>query len=174
MRIAFAILRGLSSISTTSDVGAREHGGVVYAVAHEGQHFAGLLFGKQLLHLAHLILGQKLAENGVYAKLLRHALRDLVAVTGEHDGLLHADALERADGVLRVGLHHVADEDMPAVLAVYRHMHHRADVAAFREFNAELLHQPVVARGDVVPVHLRRDAVAAYLLHVAHAAFRPQ
>ena len=55
---------------------------------------------------------------------------------------------------------------MTGVLAVDRHMDDRADAVALDGFNAELLHQLGVARGDGVAVHYGGDAVAVDLLAV--------
>lgn len=105
----------------------------------------------------------------VDAKLLRDVIGDLLNVAREHDGLLHARALEGRDGIARVALYHVGDHDMAGVLAVDRHVDDRADAAALLPLDAELIHELAVARGHTVAVHGRDHAAAAALFDVRHA-----
>ena len=54
----------------------------------------------------------------VKAELLRHGVRHLVAVAGEHDAALDARSVQVGDGLLGVILHDVGDDDVPGVRAV--------------------------------------------------------
>ena len=103
------------------------------------------------------------------AELLRDMVGDLLNVAREHDGFLHARALEGGDGVARVGLYHVGDDDMAGILAVDRHVDDRADAVALLPLDTQLIHELAVARGHAVAVHGRDHAAAAALFNVRYA-----
>ena len=106
----------------------------------------------------------------VHAQLRRHRVRHLFGVAGEHDGLFHAGLMQRLDGLLRVGLHHVGDNDVSGVLPVHRHVDDGTHAVTVVIRDAQLLHKLAVARRHRMTVHHRRDAVAAELLNVRHTA----
>ena len=105
----------------------------------------------------------------VDAELLRHVVGDSLNVAREHDGLLHARALEGRDGIARVVLDDIGDHDVAGVCAVNRHVDDRADAAAVLPLDTELIHELAVARGHAVAVHGRDHAAAAALFDVRHA-----
>ena len=153
-----------------ADIRPAQHRRVVDAVAHEGQLGLPALVAQQLLHLRHLVPGQQLAVHLVHAQLRRHRVRHLLGVAGEHDGLFHARLMQRGDGRLGVGLHHVGDHDVPRILPVHRHVDDGPHAVAVVIGNTQLDHQLAVAGGHRVAVHHGGDAVAAALLDVRHTA----
>ena len=94
-----------------------------------------------------------------------------VPVAGEHDGGADAGALQGGDGLGRVGLDYVGDDDVPGVFAVDGHMDDGPGwLMAFDRFNTQMTHEAAVAGGDLFSVDFHDDAVAADLLHLADAA----
>ncbi len=152
-----------------ADVRPAQHRCVVDAVAHKGQLGLAGLAGEQLLHLRHLVPGQQLAVHLVHAQLRRHRVCHLFGVAGEHDGLLHARLMQRGDGRLGVGLHHVGDHDVPRVLPIHRHVDDGPHAVAVVVGDTQLDHQLAVAGGHRVAVHHGGDAVAADLPDIRHA-----
>ena len=106
----------------------------------------------------------------VHAQLRRHRVGHLFGVAGKHDGLFHAGLMQRLDGLLRVGLHHVGDNDVSGVLPVHRHVDDGTHAVTVVIRDAQMLHELAVARRHWMTVHHRRDAVAAELLNVRHTA----
>ena len=124
---------------------------------------------QQLLYFGDLILRQQLRAELVDAQLLRHGCCHVGAVARQHDGFLHACGPQRGNGLSRVGLDDVGDDDVPDVLAVKRHVQDGAGQLALVAAHAAFAHQLVVAHQHHVLVDLRAHAVAALLLHVVDA-----
>ena len=108
--------------------------------------------------------------NLVHAQLGGDALGHILRVAGQHDGFGHAGLMQRVDGLLRMGLDNVGDDDVSGVFAVHRHVNDRAHAVTVLIGDPQLVHQLGVARRHSHAVHSRRHAVAADLLDVGHAA----
>ena len=95
---------------------------------------------------------------------------DLLHVTGEHNGLLNARMLQVCNGLLGVRLDDIGDDDVAGVLAVERHVDYCADTVAALVGDVQLLHELVVAGGDLNSIYLGDNAVAADLFDIRDAA----
>ena len=147
-----------------ADVGTAQHGGVVDAVAHEGQLARLPWRPSSSSTLLTLSAGSRsLCTSSTPSSAATDSATRL-GVAGEHDGLVHAGLMQGGDGLLGVGLHHVGDDDVTGVLAVHGHVDDGADAVAVVVGDAQLLHELAVAGGDGYAVHLGGDAVAAELL----------
>ena len=104
----------------------------------------------------------------VYAQLGCHLPGRRVCIAGEHNGLFDALRLQAPNGLGRVLLHHIAQEDKTGIDAVYGHIYHGSGLLRLCRLNVQLLHEPPVAHSHSVAVHLRRKAEAAQLLHIRH------
>ena len=86
-------------------VRSRQHGGVVDAVAHEGERASLGPLAHEPLDVLDLVGGEELGVVLVEAELARDAPRDVVAVAREHDDPGDALCLELGDGLRRIPLH---------------------------------------------------------------------
>ena len=154
-----------------TDIGAREHGCVVDAIADERElSRLTLLLREQFLDFFHLVLRQELAMDFVEGKLARNIRRDDVVVARQHDGFLHAICMERGDGSSRMFLDDVGDDDMADVFAIHRNMDDRAVLLAWMPFRADGLHELSVADIDFMAVDTGADALAREFFDVFHRA----
>ena len=78
--------------------------------------------------------------------------------------------LQVCNGLLGVRLDDIGDDDVSGVLAVKRHMDYCTDAAAVLVGDVQLLHELVVAGGDLNSIYLGDNAVTADLFNISDAA----
>ena len=142
-------------------IGAGEHGGVVDAVAHEGEVAAGGV--EDALHLLDLVAGQQLGVVFVQAEFCCDGARHLLAVAGEHNAAIDARGVQIADGLLGIVLHHIGDDDMAGIRAVDGDVQDGAGELAVMPIRAVGGHQLVVAHEHHVLIDGGLDSVAGFL-----------
>ena len=124
-------------------IGAGEHGGVVDAVAHEGEVAAGGV--EDALHLLDLVAGSSWAwysSRPSFAATARAtSSRSPVSITQAID----ARGVQIADGLLGIVLHHIGDDDMTGIRAVDGDVQDGAGELAVMPVRAVGGHQLVVA-----------------------------
>ena len=76
-----------------------------------------------------------------------------VRIAGEHNGLFDALCLQAPDGLGRVLLDYITQEDPPGIHAVHSHIHHGAGPLGLYRLNTQLLHEPPVAHGYGMAVY---------------------
>ena len=91
-------------------------------------------------------------------------------VAGQHHGLADAGGVQVRDGLRRVFLDAVGDDDVAGVGAVHGHVDDGAGVRAGVPGGADLRHQLVVADGDDAAFDIGRQALAREFLDVRDRA----
>ena len=83
---------------------------------------------EEVLDLLDLVGGKQLTVRLVYAELRCNALADIFRVAGQHCDLRDTDLAQIGYRLSCTGLCAVGDEYVSGVSAVYRNMHHGADL----------------------------------------------
>ena len=161
---------GTHSAHSNTDISSAKNRCVVDAVADEGELSAAAVGREQPFDLLDLAGRKQFAVHLVNAELGCDGVGDLLHVTGEHNGLLNARMLQVCNGLLGVRLDDIGDDDVSGVLAVKRHMDYCADAAAVLVGDVQLLHELVVAGGDLNSIYLGDNAVTADLFNISDAA----
>ena len=120
--------------------------------------------------MCHFVGRHKLGCHLIDVQLACHLLSHVVAVAGEHHGLLHAHGFELRDGCSSIGLQLIGDDDVPHVNALYSHMNYGAREMAGAPMSAHAVHEFGVAHAHQLAVDPRADALPSYLFGLLHRA----
>ena len=106
----------------------------------------------------------------VEPEVLRDALRDCLAVAGQHDRAADTLRLQALDRLLRVRLLHVGDVNMAGVDAVNRYMNNRSRRVAAFPFCADSIHHFRIADTDRLSIDNGANSLSRDFLDMLHAA----
>ncbi len=154
------------------DVGRRQRGRVVDAVAH---HDHGVALVAQALHVAGLVLGQNLGKVAIQTQVAGNVACTGLGIARDHHQVGEAQLAQAPQDTAGLGARRVADADAAQQHAVLRDVNHRGRPS----FGSEKIVQPSglldafvlkdkvgAADADLVAVDARGDTVGHHVAHV--------